>query len=201
MPDVRGAFGTRDEATIRDSAGELWSKISSLSGVFLVTDPRGRVIASLGGVTPPSLQRNLDIVQTASAQFPGQALAVELYRHAGIRSVEIGSVMFGDQAQHELLRLAIPRRVYTQSHFDYVVEAILEVNARRSELRGLEIAEEPPFLLRDRHGVLAAEAPVGHGGERRRMAWLDDRPTAVRPHARFVDCRRFVQRTGVQGEC
>jgi len=79
-------------------------------------------------------------------QFPGQALAVELYRHAGIRSVEIGSVMFGDAAQHELLRLAIPRRVYTQSHIDYVVEAILEVSARKEAIRGLEIVEEPPFL-------------------------------------------------------
>jgi tyrosine phenol-lyase len=80
------------------------------------------------------------------AQFPGQALAVELYRHAGIRSVEIGSVMFGAAARHELLRLAIPRRVYTQSHIDYVVEAILEVNARKDEIRGMEIVEEPPFL-------------------------------------------------------
>ena len=79
-------------------------------------------------------------------QFPGQALAVELYRHAGIRSVEIGSVMFGAAARHELLRLAIPRRVYTQSHIDYVVEAILEVNARKQEIRGMEIVEEPPFL-------------------------------------------------------
>jgi len=80
------------------------------------------------------------------AQFPGQALAVELYRHAGIRSVEIGSVMFGAAARHELLRLAIPRRVYTQSHIDYVVEAILEVNDRKREIRGMEIVEEPPFL-------------------------------------------------------
>ena len=80
------------------------------------------------------------------AQFPGQALAVELYRHAGIRSVEIGSVMFGAAARHELLRLAIPRRVYTQSHIDYVVEAILEVNARKQEIRGMEIAEAPPYL-------------------------------------------------------
>ena len=79
-------------------------------------------------------------------QFPGQALAVELYRQAGIRSVEIGSVMFGAAARHELLRLAIPRRVYTQSHIDYVVEAVLEVNARKRDIRGLEIAEEPPFL-------------------------------------------------------
>jgi tyrosine phenol-lyase len=79
-------------------------------------------------------------------QFPAQALAVELYRHAGIRSVEIGSVMFGKNAQHELLRLAIPRRVYTQSHIDYVVEAILEVNERRKQIRGLAIESEPPFL-------------------------------------------------------
>jgi tryptophanase len=79
-------------------------------------------------------------------QFPGQALAIELYRHAGIRSVEIGSVMFGDAARHELLRLAIPRRVYTQSHIDYVVEAILEVNERKDEIRGLEIVDAPPFL-------------------------------------------------------
>ena len=79
-------------------------------------------------------------------RFPGQALAVELYRHAGIRSVEIGSVMFGEAARHELLRLAIPRRVYTQSHIDYVVEAILEVNARKESIRGMEIVYEPPFL-------------------------------------------------------
>jgi tryptophanase len=79
-------------------------------------------------------------------RFPGQALAVALYRHAGIRSVEIGSVMFGEAARHELLRLAIPRRVYTQSHIDYVVEAILEVNACKQEIHGLEIVEAPPFL-------------------------------------------------------
>jgi tryptophanase len=79
-------------------------------------------------------------------QFPGQALAVALYRHAGIRSVEIGTLMFGDAARHELLRLAIPRRVYTQSHIDYVVEAILEVNAAKDRIRGLEIVQAPPFL-------------------------------------------------------
>jgi signal transduction histidine kinase len=73
MPDVRAAFGTGDEATIRDTAGELWSKISSLRGVFLVTDPRGRVLTSLGGVTMPSLTRNLDLVQTAATRFPEQS--------------------------------------------------------------------------------------------------------------------------------
>ena len=82
-------------------------------------------------------------------QFPGQALVVALYRHAGIRSVEIGSVMFGQSGTPppmELVRLAIPRRVYTQSHIDYVIEAILEVHAERDKLHGLEIVEEPPTL-------------------------------------------------------
>jgi tryptophanase len=89
------------------------------------------------------------------AQFPGQALVVALYRHAGIRSVEIGSVMFGrtepgsGQPIHpplELVRLAIPRRVYTQSHIDYVIEAIGEVFANRGSIRGLKIVEAPAAL-------------------------------------------------------
>ena len=86
-------------------------------------------------------------------QFPAQALAVELYRAEGIRSCEIGSVMFGKRpdgtfapAPMELVRLAIPRRVYTQAHFDYVLEGIGEIAERRAELRGLRIVEEPPFL-------------------------------------------------------
>jgi tryptophanase len=54
--------------------------------------------------------------------------------------------MFGEHARHELLRLAIPRRVYTQSHIDYLVEATLEVNARKTELRGLRMTYEPPYL-------------------------------------------------------
>jgi tryptophanase len=82
-------------------------------------------------------------------QFPGQALVVGLYRHAGIRAAEIGSVMFGQTGAApamELVRLAIPRRVYTQSHIDYVVEAIIEVYQQRDQLRGLEIVWEPPSL-------------------------------------------------------
>ncbi|MBI1831971.1 MAG: tryptophanase [Planctomycetes bacterium] len=88
-------------------------------------------------------------------QFPGQALVCALYRHAGIRAVEIGSVMFGavdpDTGESarpamELVRLAIPRRVYTQSHIDYVIEAIVEVFQERDRLRGLRIVEAPPAL-------------------------------------------------------
>jgi len=80
------------------------------------------------------------------AQFPAQALAVELFRAEGIRSCEIGSVMFGKHAALELVRLAIPRRVYTQAHMDYVLEGIAEIAERRATLRGVRIVEEPPFL-------------------------------------------------------
>ncbi|MDH3611827.1 MAG: tryptophanase [Gammaproteobacteria bacterium] len=87
-------------------------------------------------------------------QYPGQALAVELYIEGGIRSVEIGTVMFGldphtgkeHPARLELLRLAIPRRVYAQSHMDYVLEAIDLVWERRSDIRGMRIVRAPQFL-------------------------------------------------------
>src|SRR2546429_8746582 len=106
-------------------------------GVPIVEPPGGHAIYIDAGRMLPHIPRQ---------QFPGQSLAVELYRHASVRSVEIGSVMFGENARHELLRLAIPRRVYTQSHIDYLVEAILEVNERRARIRGLAIESEPPFL-------------------------------------------------------
>src|SRR3954468_20992070 len=80
------------------------------------------------------------------AQFPGVALATELYLEGGIRSVEIGTLMFGDAAKMDLVRLAIPRRVYTQSHIDYVVEIILEVWKRREQIKGLRLSYEAPFL-------------------------------------------------------
>jgi tryptophanase len=79
-------------------------------------------------------------------QFPGVALAGELYLQGGIRSVEIGTLMFGPAAHMDLVRLAIPRRVYTQSHIDYVIEIILEVWRRREQLRGLKLTYEAPFL-------------------------------------------------------
>jgi tryptophanase len=79
-------------------------------------------------------------------QFPGVALAAELYLEGGIRSVEIGTLMFGAAAKMDLVRLAIPRRVYTQSHIDYVVEVILEVWKKRKSIRPLTITYEAPFL-------------------------------------------------------
>ena len=73
MSDVRSAFSTGDQATIRDSAGELWQKVSDEIGVFLVADPRGRVIASLGGVPLLPIDRRLDIVPEAATAFPKQS--------------------------------------------------------------------------------------------------------------------------------
>jgi tryptophanase len=87
-------------------------------------------------------------------QYPGQSLAVELYLEAGVRGVEIGTVMFGADphsgeehpARLDLVRLAIPRRVYTQSHMDYVVEGINLVWERRNDIRGMRIVQAPKFL-------------------------------------------------------
>jgi tryptophanase len=88
-------------------------------------------------------------------QYPGQALAVELYREAGIRSVEIGSLMFGQTdkatgefhgADLELVRLAIPRRVYTSMHMKYVAESLESVYRKRDRIKGLRIVYEPPYL-------------------------------------------------------
>jgi tryptophanase len=90
--------------------------------------------------------------------FPGQALACELYLAEGIRSCEIGSAMFGhyadpshnpdsfNAAQMELVRLAIPRRVYTQSHVDYMLEGMAEIVSIKNNLKGLRLTYDPPFL-------------------------------------------------------
>ena len=97
-------------------------------------------------------------------QFPGQALAVALYEHGGIRSCEIGSAMFGrhpdgseSPAAMELVRLAIPRRTYTQSHMDYVIEVAERVMSVKDSLPGYRIVKEPPQL---RHFTAEFE-PIG----------------------------------------
>ncbi len=87
-------------------------------------------------------------------EYPAQTLAVELYREGGVRGVEIGSVMFGkinpdgteEPSAMELVRLAFPRRVFTQSHIDYVAETLEHISARRESLRGMKITWQPPFL-------------------------------------------------------
>lgn len=88
-------------------------------------------------------------------QFPGQALVVELYKRFGIRAVEIGSLMFGKKDQKtgkmihpklELVRLAVPRRVYTTMHMNYVAEALAELHRDRDQIKGMRITYEAPVL-------------------------------------------------------
>lgn len=100
--------------------------------------------------------------------YPGQALAVALFREGGIRGCEIGTVMFGRHpdgtetaAPMDLVRLAIPRRTYTQSHVDYVIEVVRWVAERAADLRGYRIVEEPRAL---RH-FTARFAPLARGSE------------------------------------
>jgi tryptophanase len=107
------------------------------AGVPTVRPPGGHAVYLDAGAMLPHIPPE---------EFPAQALAVELYRVGGVRGVEIGSVMFGPAAVHELVRLALPRRVYTQSHVDYVAEVIAKVSKDRDSIRGLRIVEEPPFL-------------------------------------------------------
>src|SRR5437667_3558195 len=118
------------------STAYLGNHISE-QGVPIVQPPGGHAIYLDARAFLPHIPRD---------QFPGVALAAELYLEGGIRSVEIGSLMFGPAAKMDLVRLAIPRRVYTQSHVDYVVEVILEVWQKRDSIRGLRLVYEAPFL-------------------------------------------------------
>ena len=109
-------------------------------GVQIVEPPGGHAVYIDAGAFCPHIPPD---------GFPGQAIVCALYRYAGIRTVEIGSLMFGSEGRRpelELVRLAIPRRVYTQSHLDYVVEAVLDVFAERDKLKPMEIIEAPPQL-------------------------------------------------------
>ena len=128
-------------------------------GVPIVEPPGGHAIY---------LDARAFLSHIPQSQFPGVALAAELYLEGGIRSVEIGTLMFADAAKMDLVRLAIPRRVYTQSHIDYVVEIILRVWERRQQIKGMRITYEAPFL---RHFTAHLE-PVVIAGPARIVAAL-----------------------------
>lgn len=132
------------------STAYLGSHIAE-QGVPIVQPPGGHAIY---------LDARAFLPHIAPEQFPGVALAAELYLEGGIRSVEIGSLMFGAAAKMDLVRLAIPRRVYTQSHIDYVVEVILEVWKRREQIRGMKLTYEAPFLRHFTARLEPAEQPV-----------------------------------------
>ncbi len=115
-------------------------------GIRLIEPPGGHAVYLDAGALLPHIPH---------AEFPGQALAVELYREGGIRGVEIGSVMFSYEdpesgemvyPQLELVRLAIPRRVYTQSHLDYVAEVTGRIVQRAETIRGYRFTYAPKLL-------------------------------------------------------
>ncbi|MCX7611257.1 MAG: tryptophanase, partial [Ignavibacterium sp.] len=126
------------------------------AGVPIIEPPGGHAIYIDAKRFTPHIPPN---------QYPGQSIVCELYVEGGVRAVEIGSVMFGKYdkqgrlipAMMELVRLAIPRRVYTQSHVDYLIEVITEVYKKRNELKGYKIIYEAPIL---RHFTAKFE-PIG----------------------------------------
>jgi len=120
-------------------------------GVPIVQPPGGHAVYLDARAFLPHIPPN---------QFPAVALAAELYLEGGIRSVEIGTLMFGAAARMDLVRLAIPRRVYTQSHIDYVVEVILEVWKNREKIQGLALTYEAPFLRHFTARLEPVEQPV-----------------------------------------
>jgi len=115
-------------------------------GVPMIEPPGGHAIYLDAGAILPHIPHS---------EFPGQSLAVEMYLEGGIRACEIGSVMFAHPDPEtgeivyprlELVRLAIPRRVYTQSHFDYLVESVGKIVKRADSLKGYKFTYAPELL-------------------------------------------------------
>jgi tryptophanase len=138
------------------SVAYLGDKLTA-AGVPIVQPPGGHAIYIDAKAMLPHIP---------PGEFPAWALSLALYLEGGVRSVEIGSVMFGRQpdgsekpAAMELVRLAFPRRVYTQSHVDYLSEVILHVNSLKARIRGVRITEAPAQL---RHFTARFSTP--HGG-------------------------------------
>ena len=138
------------------STAYLWRHLDEV-GVPLLRPAGGHAVYLDGRAFLPHID---------PAELPGQALSVALYQTAGIRSVEVGTVMFGKTdpasglqipASMDLVRLAIPRRVYTQSHIDYVVEGVSHVFEQRDAIGGYRVVDEPPAL---RHFTCGFE-PIG----------------------------------------
>jgi len=130
----------------RHACVEYLAKKIVAGGVAIVQPPGGHAIF---------IDARAFLPHIPVSQYPGQALVCALYEAGGVRSVEVGSAMFGKHdpatgeetfADMDLVRLAIPRRVYTQSHVDYLAEVILEVYQNRDLVRGLKFTYQAPFL-------------------------------------------------------
>ena len=140
------------------------------AGIPIVQPPGGHAVYLDAKALLPHIPVN---------EYPGQALAVELYLDGGVRGVEMGSVMFGtvhedgteSPAPLELVRLAVPRRTYTKSHIDYVAEVLVDVAARADQLTGFTIAEQPAWLrhFTAKFAPVPTSSPAGGAGEPERL--------------------------------
>jgi signal transduction histidine kinase len=152
LPTVRLAFDTGDKATIQDTAGELWRKVSESDAIFLVTDPRGTVLASLGGVTSLASSQKMDMVQTASARIPAY---IENHNEAGLH--QVSGFFFQDGDPCELYQISLTP-VYVQStqgeHLRNVLVAGYRVDAIVA--RQLQEATGSEFLFLTPDGVVAS---------------------------------------------
>ena len=135
-----------DYLRYRVRTAEYLAEKAWAAGVPTVRPPGGHAVYLDAGALLPHIP---------PAELPAQSLACELYLEGGVRGVEIGTLMFGradpdggpdTPAPHELVRLALPRRTYTQSHVDYVGEVIAAVAERAESLRGYRVVEQPAWL-------------------------------------------------------
>jgi tryptophanase len=145
---AQGLEEVLDEAYLEHrtaQVGYLWELLHQ-AGVPVYSPPGGHAIYVLADRFLPHIPRD---------QYPGQALSVAIYREAGVRTVEIGGVMFGrrDEAsgrelypELELVRMAVPRRVYTVSHLEYVADSLIALLERRDTIKGLKITHQAPHL-------------------------------------------------------
>lgn len=152
LPTVRLAFDTGDKATIQDTAGELWRKVSESDAIFLVTDPRGTVLASLGGVTSLASSQKMDMVQAASARIPAY---IENHNDAGLH--QVSGFFFQDGDPCELYQISLTP-VYVQStqgeHLRNVLVAGYQVDAIVAHQ--LQEATGSDFLFLTPDGVVAS---------------------------------------------
>jgi len=136
---AQGLIEVVDDAYLTHRTGQvayLHQGLKSI-GFPLVCPPGGHAVYIDAGKLLPHIPKS---------QFPGQALVAAFYQEGGIRTVEIGSLMSGAHAMHELVRLAIPRRTYAQSHFDYVLGTAKQIMRKRKNLKGFTIIWEPKTL-------------------------------------------------------
>lgn len=133
---AQGLKEVTDEKYLAHRVGQIEYLHQQLAqiGIPLLWPAGGHAVYINAGKFLPNIRKN---------RFPAKALEIAFYLEGGIRTVELGSLMFGENTAHELLRLAIPRRVYTQNHLDYVVQTAAQIKKNARQIKGVKIIKEP----------------------------------------------------------